>query len=402
MSTAWRTRRSRATSSSRSSRSRPTAASRCRPSRGSASSSTGTSSSACASGELRATRPGHVRGGRSAAVVNCTVDLAAAGKQVGYLQLPRSGNTAGWAATYVPIASIARGDGPTVLVLGGNHGDEYEGQVAGLKLLRELQPENVTGRVIVLPVLSVDASRAGTRLWPTGVNFNRSFPGRSDGPPNEQLADFLTRVLFPLADVVVDIHSGGRSAHFLPCLHMHVVDDPEQRRAMLAGMLAWNTDWHYLYIDVAGSGLLPVEAERQGKVVVTTELGGGGHVPAAIHRLASRGLANVLRHVGVLQGEVETRASLGLPDAVILDGRDPANYLFAHESGLFEPLVAPGERVGAGQPVGRLHFVERPEREPEEVTAPLGGVVACVRAIPITRQGDNVVVLGQPIDAARV
>ena len=70
-------------------------------------------------------------------------------------------------------------------------------------------------------------------------------------------------------------------------------------------MLAWNSDYHYLYVDIAGHGLLPVEAERQGKVVITTELGGGGVVTAAVHRLAERGLANVLRHAGILEGEVE-------------------------------------------------------------------------------------------------
>ena len=66
-------------------------------------------------------------------------------------------------------------------MLGGNHGDEYEGQVAGLKLLRGLRPESVSGRVIVVPCLSPEASRAGTRLWPSGANFNRSFPGRPTG-----------------------------------------------------------------------------------------------------------------------------------------------------------------------------------------------------------------------------
>jgi N-alpha-acetyl-L-2,4-diaminobutyrate deacetylase len=329
----------------------------------------------------------------SASPILCTVDLDGPGRRVGRLQVPRSSNTAGWASTYVPIVSVANGSGPTVLVLGGNHGDEYEGQVAGLNLARALRPEQVSGRVIVIPCLSMEASKAGTRLWPSGVNFNRSFPGSPDGPANEQLADYLTRELFPRSDVVIDIHSGGRSGLFLPCSHMHVVDDPVQRRQMLEGMLAWNTDWHYLYIDVAGSGLLPVEAERQGKIVVTTELGGGGHVTAAIHRLARDGLANVLRWTGVLEGEVSTR-----DDAVILDGRNPANYLFAPESGLFEALVDPGESVAAGQPVGRIHFLERPEREPETIEAPLDGVVAVIRAIATTGQGDSVVVLGQPID----
>jgi predicted deacylase len=334
--------------------------------------------------------------------IACTVDLSAVGRQLGRLEIPKSTNTGGWAHGFVPIATVAAGSGPTVLVLGGNHGDEYEGQVAGLKLLRELEPGAVSGRVIVIPCLSPDASRARTRLWPSGANFNRSFPGSPDGPANEQLADFLSTILFPIADVVIDMHSGGTTGCFLPCSHMHVVGDAGQRRAMLDGMLAWCSDYHFLYIDIAGHGLLPVEAERQGKVVITTELGGGGYVPASVHRLAERGLRNVLRHVGVLEGEVETRASMGLPEAVILDGRDPANYVFAPVSGIFETLVDPGDRVTAGELVGRLHSLELPGQPPVEITAPRDGVTACVRAISTTEQGDNVVVVGQPITAEAV
>jgi N2-acetyl-L-2,4-diaminobutanoate deacetylase len=332
--------------------------------------------------------------------VHCTIDLARAGKQVGRLQLPRISNTGGWASSFVPIACVANGSGPSVLVLAGNHGDEYEGQIAALRLIRELEPEQVRGRVIVIPVLSGEASKACTRLWPSGANFNRSFPGSADGPPNEQLADFLTRFLFPPSDVVIDIHSGGRTAWFLPCSHMHVVDDPDQRRAMLAGMQAWNSDHHFLYIDVNGTGLLPVEAESQGKLVITTELGGGGRVPASVHELAWSGLQNVLRHVGVLDGEVETRKSLGKPPAVILDGRDPANYVIVEEAGLWEGLVEPGNLVRAGEPVGRLWFPDTPARPPEPIAAPLDGVLVVIRAIPPTEPGDSVFTLGQPIEAS--
>jgi predicted deacylase len=325
--------------------------------------------------------------------IACTVDLAGDGRQVGRLQVPRSANTAGWASTWVPIVTVANGSGPTVLVLGGNHGDEYEGQVAALHLARTLRPEQVAGRVIIVPVVSMEASKAGTRLWPSGANFNRSFPGRPDGAANEQLADFFTRVLLPSADVVIDMHSGGRTACFLPCSHMHVVDATAQRAKMLEGMLMWNSDFHYLYIDIAGNGLLPVEAENQGKIVVTTELGGGGHVFAKTHRLAQDGLANVLRWSGVLEGDVITR-----DDAIILDGRDPRNYLFAAESGVFEALVDPGDSVSAGQPVGLIHFIERPDREPEVIESALDGYCACIRAIANSTQGDNVVVTGQVID----
>jgi predicted deacylase len=328
--------------------------------------------------------------------VSCTIDLAAPGKQIGRLQFPKINDTAGWGYSFVPIATIANGDGPTVLVSGGNHGNEYEGQIAALRLVNELEPEQVRGRIIVVPIISTEASQANTRVWPSGANFNRSFPGRPEGPPNEQLADYFTRVLFPAADVVIDMHSGGNAMWFVPCSHMHVVDDPAQRKAMLAGMLAWNSDFHFLYVDVNGTGLLPVEAEQQGKIVITTELGGGGRVPAPIHQLSWSGLTNVLRHVGVLEGEVVKRETPG----TILDGRDPTNYVIADESGLWEGLLEPGAEVKAGDPVGRLWFPDRIDRAPAILRAPLDGVLAVVRAIPVTEAGDSVFVTGQPIEAS--
>ncbi len=330
----------------------------------------------------------------------CTLDLDAPGKQFGHLQLPRSSNQSGWSTQWIPVTCVQNGGGPTALVLGGVHGDEPEGQVAALNLARELQPEHVNGRVIVIPCLSLEASRDYTRLWPSGANLNRSFPGSPTGPPDQQLAHFLSTVLFPIADLVVDIHSGGRTGLCLPWSEMHWVDDPAQRREMVEGMLAWNTDWCCVYIDIAGTGLLVGEAERQRKIVVSTELGGGGHVTAAIHRLARSGLANVLRHYGVLDGEVETRESLGLPPQTLLMATDADNYLLAPVSGLFETLVDLGQRVCEGAVVGRIHSLERPELEPEPVVARNDGVVCVVRAIATTAQGDNVVVVAREIDRA--
>jgi N-alpha-acetyl-L-2,4-diaminobutyrate deacetylase len=338
----------------------------------------------------------------SGSPILCTIDLQAPGRQVGHLRLPRSSNTSGWSSLWIPLVSVANGDGPSVLVLGGVHGDEPEGQVAALNLARTLRPEEVSGRVTIVPCLSLEASRASTRLWPSGANLNRSFPGSPDGPPDEQLAHFLSTELFPRAEVVVDIHSGGRTGLCLPWSEMHWVDDREQRRRMVEGMLAWNTDWCCVYIDIAGSGLLVGEAERQGKTVISTELGGGGHVTAAIHRLAASGLANVLRHTGVLSGEVETRASLGLPGQRLLMATELDNYLLAPESGLFETLVDLGEEVRAGQTVGRIHFLERPDREPASIAALTDGVVCVVRAIATTDQGDNVLVVAREVDRAEL
>ena len=92
----------------------------------------------------------------------------------------------------------------------------------------------------------------------------------------------------------------------------------------------------------------------------------------------------------------------GCGAAVILDGRDPANIVLAPEDGLFEALLEPGDPVSAGQPVGRLWFIDRPDRPPIEIEAPLDGYVAVTKAIPVTEQGDCVFVLGQPIDRAEL
>ena len=86
--------------------------------------------------------------------------------------------------------------------------------------------------------------------------------------------------------------------------------------------------------------------------------------------------------------------------AVILDGRDPRNYVFTPASGIFETLVDPTDPVTAGQLVGRIHSLEHPEYEPESILAPLDGVTACVRAPSVTEQGDCVLVFGQPIEAS--
>ena len=198
--------------------------------------------------------------------IRSSVDFTKPGKQFGHLYVPYSHNLGGWANLMLPIAVVARGHGPTVLVLAGNHGDEYPGQVAIMRLLRELKPEQVSGRVILVPTLTMPAAKAATRLSPLdGKNFNRSFPGNPAGTMCEVIAHYLTTVLFPLADVVIDIHTGGRSTDFYPCAHMHLVPAGPQRDKMLAGTEAWNTDFCFLYADIAGTGLLARRGREPGQ-----------------------------------------------------------------------------------------------------------------------------------------
>jgi N-alpha-acetyl-L-2,4-diaminobutyrate deacetylase len=331
--------------------------------------------------------------------IHSTVDFSRPGQQFGHLCVPYSHNLGGWANLLLPVAVIGRGQGPTALVMAGNHGDEYPGQVAILRLMRELQPEQVIGRVILVPVLNMPASKAATRLSPLdGRNLNRSFPGKADGTVTEMVAHYLTTVLFPLADIVVDIHTGGRSTDFVPCAHMHLVPAGPQRAAMLVGTEAWNSDFCFLYADIAGTGLLPVEAERQGKIVITTEMGGGEVVTAAVHRLTQSGLRNVLVQQGVLEGEFVPRSR----PARWVQSLHRDDYRFAPESGIYETLLPLGEEVAANQPVGQIHSVERPDRAPVPVVALSPGVLIATRGPSLVAQGDCVACIAHDVDPRKL
>ncbi len=333
--------------------------------------------------------------------IHATVDFDLPGKQHGHLMVPYSYNLGGWANLLVPITVIKNGDGPTALASGGNHGDEYPGQIAIMKLCRNLEPSHVRGRLILIPSLNFPAAKASTRLSPLdGMNLNRAFPGKADGSVTSIIAHYLTTVLFPMADIVIDIHTGGRSMDFVPCATMHLVPDLKQRATMTAGVEAWNTDISFVYADVAGSGLLPVEAENQGKIVVTTEMGGGEPVPSGVHTITQVGLSNVLRHFGVLTGEPVTRQGLGLPPTRWVQALSRDDYRFAPESGVFEALVPLGADVATGQTVAQIHFLERPDREPVPIIAPTSGVLLATRGPALVAQGDCVACIAHDVDLA--
>ena len=115
------------------------------------------------------------------------------------LELPYSINTGGWSNLVIPYGTVANGDGPTVLLIAGNHGDEHEGELILMDLLSSIDACAVRGRLIVIPRLSIEASAADTRLWPDGTNQNRVFPGSATGTIQERIAHELATRFFPMS-----------------------------------------------------------------------------------------------------------------------------------------------------------------------------------------------------------
>ena len=91
-------------------------------------------------------------------MIHTSIDLDRPGKQQGFLQVPYSHDLGGWANVMIPCTIITRGSGPTVLILAGNHGDEYEGPIVIGEITRELDPAEVQGRLILMPSNNIHAA----------------------------------------------------------------------------------------------------------------------------------------------------------------------------------------------------------------------------------------------------
>jgi predicted deacylase len=320
------------------------------------------------------------------------VDYERSGKQNGYLQVPHSHNDSAWGNILIPITVVKNGSGPTLLAVGGVHGDEFEGPVALMKLARNLKAEQIEGRVIVIPALNLPAVRAGTRLSPIdGVNLNRAFPGLYDDSVTGLIAHYVTNFLFPLADVVLDIHSGGRSLKFIPCVHLHRIADREQFRKMLAAATAWGAPYILLYADVAGAGLLAGESERMGKIVVGLEMGGAGECNPGMLRIAENGIRNVMIQQSLMKGEFDPP----LRKIPVLAATQREDYHFSHADGIYESFFEVGDEIEKGEQLGQLHFPETYDGKPEPVVAQATGILTCRRFPGLSRHGDCLAVIAQ-------
>ena len=137
----------------------------------------------------------------------------------GHLRVPHSVHDSAYGHIPIPIAVASRGKGPTLLLTGGIHGDEYEGPVVLYDLMRRLETLELSGRLIIVPSVNHPAYLAGRRVSPIDqLNMNRVFPGRRDGSVTEMIAHYVSTELLPLADYVIDCHAGGSSLQYLPIL----------------------------------------------------------------------------------------------------------------------------------------------------------------------------------------
>ncbi|MCC7156688.1 MAG: succinylglutamate desuccinylase/aspartoacylase family protein [Bryobacterales bacterium] len=300
-----------------------------------------------------------------------------------------------WGYSLVPLTVVrgAAGSAPGVAVIGGTHGNEYEGQVAVKRLCQDLEAETMSGLVVLMPQLSESACRAGTRVSPLdGVNMNRAFPGNPRGTISYRISNFVKTQVFPRVRVVIDIHAGGREAVFPLCMSFHRLPDAAQFAEIAAAARLFGTPFLFVYSRQMASGLLTDEAEDEGKIAIGGELGSGETVSPAGVRHAYEGSLNVMRRYGLLPGEVRP---IGGADQRLVQAPDLEDYRPSPRDGIWEPVAAPAANLAKGELIGRLHDFSDHSSQPIEIRAHRAGVLIACYSAAVCHKGLTLFVIGE-------
>jgi uncharacterized protein len=245
---------------------------------------------------------------------------------------------------------LARGarPGPRLYAQCLVHGGEVAGPIALARFLREIPLRELKGSVAVLLVANPLGFRTHSRLTPQdGMNLNRVFPGKPDGTVSEQMAHRLLALAAGHGgDAVLDLHSGGEltiTAFYVIYTKGAGTAEREARRlsACVGSRHQWGADEAWM-----DGAFLTNVTRRHGKPALIVESGGGARVTdhdLGNFRTALWGLA---RGMGMLPGDPPTAQ----------DVRHGGNavHVKCARGGFWRPLVAPGEDMRGGQPMGEI------------------------------------------------
>ena len=314
----------------------------------------------------------------TASQVTTDIDFERDGIQTGCLQVPYSHDRDAYGFVPVPLMVAKNGAGPTVLLTGANHGDEYEGSVAIMHLMRELKIDQLQGRLILVPALNFPAYLNGTRTSPLDKgNLNRLFPGDPNGTPTQMIAHYIESELMPKADYILDFHAGGVTMDYLPMLFVNRPLDATAA-AKTEHLIAAFGAPRLMYLDNLESELMIGSAARKnGTFFATGEFGGKGTVGLEGLAMVERGIKGLLHALGV----VPALAPLAPAAPTRRYSFRREHYIFAPVPGIFEPAYRLGDEVAAGSLAGLIHDPYRPWNAPERVYFRRGGLAVMLRTL---------------------
>lgn len=284
---------------------------------------------------------------------------------------------------------VGQRPGPHLLITAGVHGDEFEPMGAVRRLMTEIHPQALRGKLTLVPCVNESAFRLGRRTGEDGKDLARTCPGRADGSLTEQVA-FVLSQLIRSADYYIDLHTGGTAYMVLPLSGYTLHADSnvlavQRRMAQVFGLdVVWGTD-----PNLDGRSL-SVARDADVPAIYCEYLGGGRCDPAGIEAYV-RGCRNVIIELGMLDGS----PNIPHPPQVVEDHRPGAGHMQINHpapcEGFFQPVVTLGQRVQTGELIGTVCNVlgQRVERIESRYT----GVVIVLQTLPTVSAGASVAVV---------
>ena len=284
-------------------------------------------------------------------------------------------------------------DGPHFLISGGVHGDEFESMVTIRRLIKQVQPEELSGTLTLIPCVNEAAFWDGERAANDDkLDLARTCPGDPNGSVTERTANAISK-LIESADYYIDLHSGGKIMRVAPMVGYGLVPDADvldTQRAMARAMqipIIWGTQskLHGRTLSVARDAKVPA--------LYTEWLGGGECCPKGVETQAA-GCLNVMAYAGMLEREIPPFE----PDYVVEDDRPNAGYMqLNYQSpvdGFFESHVEMRQRVKVGDTIGTVSdFLGE---NVVDVPSIHDGIVLTIRVYNRVFQGDSLAVIIEP------
>jgi predicted deacylase len=224
-------------------------------------------------------------------------------------------------------------DGPHLALTAGVHGCEYSSIAAAIRFMRELDTDELSGRITCVPIVSMESylGRSPFVVPVDGKNLNRTFPGDADGSYTQALAYSIRVTLYEPADAIIDLHGGDMVEALEP---FSIYENDKSLDLALAFGL------HYVTRAQSPSGMT-ISAKDVPSIIA--EAGGIGQLTQENVELLVDGTTNALKHLGMLPGDPEPREVEQLGEHL---------FVYGTHGGWWESRVSTGARVREGDPVG--------------------------------------------------
>jgi len=280
--------------------------------------------------------------------------------------------------------------GPVLAILAGSHGTEYASIIAAEQLISVLNPAEISGTVILVPLINIAAfEQKVPHLNPVdGKNLNRTYPGKLTGTQSERIAYYITQQILERADHVIDMHGGDLDENLRSNTIWTKTGNEKQDAISRDMALAFGLD-HIIISndrpkDPRQSIYLENTATTRGKPSITVEAGYAGTVDADDVSSLVTGSLSVMRYLKMLP-----HPPTMIQHPVWIERVLTVSSL---ETGIFFPLVKKGTYVQKGMKIGYVTDVFG--RTIFEARASESGVVLFICAVPSMKKGDTVAHIG--------